>query len=66
MPKKVVIHYDPTKTVAENATNNGVEKSTIRAYIKRNGIDRKGEAQFNIIQQKTTRTSTNSSSNNNN
>jgi len=39
--------YDPNETIKENAERCGVSVSAVRQYIRRNGIDRKYDAQLN-------------------
>ena len=41
--KKTKIIYDPTLTISENAANNNLSVSSIRRYIRLNGIDRTGD-----------------------
>lgn len=47
--RKSKIVYNPRLSIAENAQRNGVKEETLRAYLKRNHIDRNRERKVNIV-----------------
>ena len=42
--------YNPSLSVAENASINGVDEDSMRYYIKSMGIDRRYEAKVSIVE----------------